>query len=96
MQVWGARMKTVEIDISMTIAHGINLKEHEYKSVMKLKEVNDDIIRSIVSKILDEEMELVGGLYLCSKAYIKVDSKPYLKLAIINDEFKEDIDETYH
>lgn len=51
-------MKTVEIDISMTIAHGINLKEHEYKSVMKLKEVNDDIIRSIVSKILDEEMEL--------------------------------------
>ena len=89
-------MKTVEIDISMTIAHGINLKEHEYKSVMKLKEVNDDIIRSIVSKILDEEMALVGGLYLCSKAYIKVDSKPYLKLAIINDEFKEDADETYH
>ena len=89
-------MKTVEIDILMTIAHGIKLKEHEYKSVMKLKEVNDDIIRSIVSKILDEEMELVGGLYLCSKAYIKVDSEPYLKLAIVNDEFKEDIDETYH
>ncbi len=41
-------------------------------------------------------MALVGGLYLCSKAYIKVDSEPYLKLAIINDEFKEDADETYH
>jgi hypothetical protein len=95
-QVLEARMKTVEIKMKMTIAHGIRIEEHEYKSVMKLKEVTDEIIRKIVSKILDQEMEEVGGLYLCSKVYVRVNSEPYLKLAIINDEFKEGTDETYH
>ena len=89
-------MKTVEIKMQMTIAHGMRIEEHEYKSVMKLKEVTDDIIRRIVSSILDKEMEEVGGTYLCSKVYVRVNSEPYLKLAIINDEFQEGIDETYH
>jgi len=89
-------MKTVEIDMEMTFAKGIRLKEHKYQSVMKLKKVTDKIIRGIVSKILDQEIELVGGLYLCSKVFVKVDSELYLKLAIINDEFEEDANETYH
>ena len=89
-------MKTVEIKMQMTIAHGIRIEEHEYKSVMKLKEVTDEIIKKIVSKILDQEIEEVGGLYLCSKVYVRVNSEPYLKLAIINDEFKEGTHETYH
>ena len=89
-------MKTVEIKMQMTIAHGFKIEDHMYESVMKLKEVTDDIIKNIVSSILDKEMEEVGGTYLCSKVYIRVNSKPYLNLAVINDEFKESIDETYH
>ena len=89
-------METVEIKIQMTVAHGIKIEEHEYKSVMKMKKVNEKNIKRIVSKILDQEMEEIGGTYLCSKVYVRVNSEPYLKLAIINDEFQEGIDETYH
>ena len=89
-------METVEIKIQMTVAHGIKIEEHEYKSVMKMKKVNEKTIKGIVSKILDQEMEEIGGTYLCSKVYVRVNSEPYLNLAIINDEFQEGIDETYH
>ena len=89
-------METVEIKIQMTVAHGIKIEEHEYKSVMKMKKVNEKNIKRIVSKILDQEMEEIGGTYLCSKVYVRVNSEPYLKLAIINDEFKEGENETYH
>jgi hypothetical protein len=89
-------METVEIKIQMTVAHGIKIEEHEYKSVMKMKKVNEKNIKRIVSKILDQEMEEIGGTYLCSKVYVQVNSEPYLKLAIINDEFKEGENETYH